>query len=106
LIDLILVPPVVDRLRRDPELLGDLCDGLAGLDQIERLAPELDRLPPWHDDLLINARDSTIPIAQIPGQTTADLRLRATSHRLRRHPARLQSGRARAHACVGVVSNV
>jgi hypothetical protein len=52
---------LVPRLRRDPELLSNLCDRLTGLDQVEHLAR--------HDDLLISARDSTIPIARSPGQT-------------------------------------
>lgn len=60
--DLILVAQVVDRLRGDPELHRDLGDRLAGLDQIQHLAAELDLIPPRHDDLLIvNARNSSSP---------------------------------------------
>ena len=41
------------------------------LDRIEHLATELDRGPPWHDDLLIiSARDSSAAPARSPGQTT------------------------------------
>lgn len=62
-IELILVPPVLDDLHCDPELCSDLSDWSAGLNQIEHLATELDRVPPGHDGLLISARNSSIPIA-------------------------------------------
>ena len=69
-IDQILVAPVVDRLARHTELLGDLSDRRARLDQIQDLAPELGRITSRHDDLLgRRARDSTIPTARYPGQT-------------------------------------
>ncbi|HAM20961.1 MAG TPA: hypothetical protein DCQ04_01565, partial [Actinobacteria bacterium] len=34
---------------------------------IEHLATELDRVSPWHDDLLITARDSSTGDSAIPG---------------------------------------
>ena len=69
-IDPVLPAPVVDRLVRHTELRGDLDHRPASLDQIEHLATELDRVPPRHDDLLISARDSSIPTARSPEQTS------------------------------------
>ena len=48
----VLVAPVVDRLARHTELLGNLSDRTTGLDQIQHLAAELRWITPWHDDLL------------------------------------------------------
>ncbi|MDA3007310.1 MAG: DUF3237 family protein [Actinomycetota bacterium] len=52
-------------------MIGDLGYRLAGFDQIEHLAAELDRVSPWHDDLLIiSAQDSSTPPARSQGQTS------------------------------------
>lgn len=52
------------------QLLGDLGDRLAVLDQIERLAEELDQIPTWRDDLLIiSARNSSTSAPGLPCQT-------------------------------------
>lgn len=50
-----LCPPVVDALFRDPQLRSRLCHRLTGLDQVDDLPTELDRVPRRRDDLLINA---------------------------------------------------
>ncbi|MDA2989479.1 MAG: hypothetical protein O2815_10420, partial [Actinomycetota bacterium] len=43
-----------------------------GLDQIGRLAAELDPIPPWNDDLLIiSGQDSSTPATPLPRQTTS-----------------------------------
>ena len=74
--DEVLVPPVVDRLVRHPQLRSDLRYGPAGLDQVEQLAAERDRVPPRHEDLLIiSARDSSTPTARTAGQTNPMLSL-------------------------------
>ena len=59
-IDLVLVAPVVDRLRRDAEIGGHCSDGTAGLDKVEDLATELGGIAAGHKDLLVKeARDPT-----------------------------------------------
>ena len=48
----VLVAPVVDRLTRHPQLICDLSDRTARLNQIQHLATELRGITPSHDDLL------------------------------------------------------
>jgi len=53
-VDLMPVPPDVERLALDAELSCNLAYRLAGSDRIEHRAPKLALAPPYHDDLLIN----------------------------------------------------
>jgi hypothetical protein len=65
-VDAVLAPPVVDRLVADPEILSDLGDLAAGLDQIQHPPTELRRVATLpHAVLLqdssirVHSRDST-----------------------------------------------
>ena len=65
-VDAVLTSPVVDRLAADPEVLSDLGDPAAALDQIQHPSPELGRIStsshgvlPEDNNLKIQQSDST-----------------------------------------------
>jgi hypothetical protein len=53
LVDAVLPPPVVDRLTADPQIPSDVGDLRTGINQVENLAPELQRLAPSSHPVLI-----------------------------------------------------
>ena len=62
-----MVASVVDRLTGHAELIGDLRDWFAGLDQIQNLATKLCRVAPQHDDLLmVDVPEIQLPDPRVP----------------------------------------